>query len=54
MENSTESTRKVPEKDEKVEAIKPTQVAYDELLKRINEKLVEMAKKKKESEVEKF
>ena len=54
MENLTESTRKVPEKDEKVEAIEPTQVAYDELLKRINEKLVEMAKKKKESEMEKL
>ena len=50
MENLTESTKKVSEKEEKVEAIEPTQVAYDELLKRINEKLVEMAKKKKESE----
>ena len=54
IENLTQRTSEVSEKDEKVEAIEPTQVAYDELLKRINEKLVEMAKKKKESEAEKL
>lgn len=56
IENLTKSTREVSERDKKVEesSIEPTQVAYDELLKRINDKLVEMAKKKKESEAEKL